>query len=71
MSTSSLSLPTVEYDNVGPGLHMALDNDLLSSDSDEELEENEVSNFSWDGHQIKEEYDTFTSSASYNPFANY
>ena len=72
MTTPSLGVPIVEYGNVGPGLHMPLNNDFSSSDSDDdELEENAVSNFSWDGHQIKEEYDSFTSSASYNPFANY
>ena len=47
MTTPSLGAPIVEYGNVGPGLHMPLNNDFSSSDSDDdELEENAVSNFS-------------------------
>ena len=68
MTTPSLAPPIiVEYANVGPGFHIPLKNDLSSSD--EELDDKAATNFSWDGHQIKEEYDTFTTSN--NPFANY
>lgn len=69
MTTPSLGLPIVEYANVGPGFRIPLKNDLSSSD--EELDDKAASNFSWDGHQIKEEYDTFTSSTSNNLFKNY